>query len=38
MNIFVSDTLQNLKNDLEERGYSTYNNNILNIRINDCII
>ncbi|ACO85731.1 YkuS family protein [Clostridium botulinum] len=35
MNIFVSDTLQNLKNGLEERGYSTYNNNNYDVIICD---
>ncbi|HDK7158102.1 TPA: YkuS family protein [Clostridium botulinum] len=35
MNIFVSDKLQNLKNDLEERGYSTYNNNNYDVIICD---
>ena len=35
MNIFVSETLLNLKNALKKRGYSTYNNNYYDVIICD---
>ncbi|EJP6473979.1 YkuS family protein [Clostridium sp. L74] len=35
MNIFVSDTLQNLKNGLKEKGYSIYNDNNYDVIICD---
>ncbi|WP_251862176.1 YkuS family protein [Clostridium sp. Marseille-Q2269] len=35
MNIFVSDALQNLKNSLQNRGYSTHSNNNYDVIICD---